>query len=108
MNRVTIVALSDELEKIAAATAVKKEEPKKSGGFKTWAKNTAIIGAGAGLGHGAGMLVDKGLEKAYGDKWAKWSTSTKKKIIGPALGAATAGAFLANQWREKKKEEAKK
>lgn len=84
-------AFFDEFLKIAQAAP-----PEKKPVLQKWVKNTLIAGAGYGLGHGAGMLIDKGLELALKDKWQQIAPPTRKLFVGPALGIATAGAMLAH------------
>jgi hypothetical protein len=95
----TFTAFEDEFVKIAGERAEK---------VKRWARNTALIGAGYGLGQGVGMVADKGLEKALGTTWQNWSTPTKKKVIGTALGIATGGLLLSSQTLAQKRHEAQR
>ena len=106
LRMVSLVALSNEFEKIASSQPEAKK-PTRGDKLKKWAKNTAIIGAGYGLGYGAGTLADKGLEKLLGNRWNNgWDVAKKRKYIGIATGLATAGAFISNQYLNKKRAEA--
>lgn len=93
----TLAGLSSELQKIAEET--------KSPKLKKWLKNTALISAGYGAGQGLGMLGEEALRAALGKKWNGWSSDTKRKVIGTALGLATAGSLLSVANLEKKKAE---
>jgi hypothetical protein len=97
----SLAALSDELLKIAA-----DQQAKKPSTFKKVLKNSLLVAGGYGVGHGVGMLADKGLGKALGDKWSKMVPESKKKWAYPALGAASAGAFLANEYLNYKRQQA--
>lgn len=102
MNQHSLNGLSNELLKIAEA------EQKKPSKLKRYLKNSAIIAGGYGLGHGLGMLADKGAKKAFGEKWTKMVPESKKRWIYPALGAASAGSFLANEYLNYKRQQALK
>lgn len=93
-------AFADELEKLAEA---------KHPTLKRWAKNTALIGAGYGVGHGAGMLAEKGLQTVAGGKWRKWQSPAKSKILRAGAGVSMAATFLAaeNLLRQRSKAEEK-
>jgi hypothetical protein len=87
-------ALFDELSKLASEEPVKKPSPKDR--WKRIAKAGALAGGGYVAGHGAAMLADHAVTKAFGKKYPNWSTSTKKKVIYPLLGLAAAGAALSS------------
>lgn len=95
----TLAAFSDELEKIALSDENKKKA-------KRWVKNTAIVAGGYGAGHAAGMLAEKAVTHAFGEKFKKLQPATKMKLVGPALGLATAGSAAASLYFKKKREEA--
>lgn len=82
-SSVAAAALVDEFTKIAQA--------KKKGKLKKFLKNTAIVAGGYGLGHGAGMLADEFIAKKV---LKNIPLEKKKRWVGPALGAATAGSML--------------
>lgn len=81
-------ACSDELQKIAAH--------QKKPDFRRWLKNTLILGAGYGAGHGAGMLAEKGLSKLLGRKNIITSKAGRIALYG-ATGVAGLGSMLARQ-----------
>lgn len=67
------------------------------GALKTWAKNTALMAAGAGVGTGAAMIVDRFLGHKLGPTWAGMEHQKKKLIIGALIGATTVGSGLLAQ-----------
>lgn len=84
-------ALSDELLKIA-----QEAQAPKPAGFKRWVKNTALIGAGYGLGHGTAHLLDeKVLRPLVGEKWKKWNSPRKAGLMRAFMGITAAGGMLA-------------
>jgi hypothetical protein len=101
LSSATREALFDELVKIAEEAEKKQGNEK----LKRWVKNTAIIAAGAGAGQGLAMLGEKALASKFGPKWAQMSAQSKMRILGPALGAATAGSLLAAQYLKKVQQE---
>lgn len=102
LSLVTLEALSDELTKIAAA----KEE--RNARLKKFLKSTAIIGAGTGAGYGAGMLAEKAFKKALGAKWEQMPIASKTKLLGAAVGLASAGVFVGREWLGHERKEALK
>lgn len=88
----TVAGLFDELTKISS------DEKNEHVRLKKFLKATAVIGAGAGAGYGAGMLADKAFHHAFGTKWQSLPTPTKNRLVGAALGLATAGAFVGKEW----------
>lgn len=81
-------ACLDELDKIAAA----QKKPQ----FKRWLKNSLILAAGYGAGHGAGMLAEHGLKKLLGKKQIIRSKTGRIALYG-ATGLAGLGTMLARQ-----------
>jgi hypothetical protein len=100
-SSVTIVALRDELLKIAMS-----EESKRK--LKNFAKSTATIAAGTGAGYGTAMLADKAFQKMLGHKWENLGSSQKKKLLGAGLGLTLAGSYVARSWLDKERKEANK
>jgi hypothetical protein len=84
---IRLSAFGDELVKIAEA-----QSPRPT--FKRWLKNTALIGSGYAVGHGLGMVAERGAQKLFGQRWAKWSTPAKSRLIHAGAGLAAAGAFV--------------
>lgn len=93
-------ALRDELLKIAA---VDKDDR-----FKKFLKSTALIGAGTGLGYGAGMALEKAVQKAFGAKWATVPGAQQAKLLGAAAGLTAAGAYVGREWLGHERREALK
>ena len=102
MSSVTLGALQDELEKIADALTKKEENKKK---LKKWLKNTALVAAGTGVGEAAAQGAAHLAKKKFGPAWAQTPRAKKLRILGPAIGAGTAGIALATSYIKKKYEE---
>lgn len=98
----TVVGLFDELSKIAS------EQKPGNPQLKKFLKSTAVIGAGAGAGYGAAMIADKAFQHAFGAKWAALGSPSKKKLIGAAIGLATAGVLVGKEWNAHERREALK
>lgn len=96
---ITVAALKDELAKIAAET------PKKPSKLKRFLKNTALYAGGYGVGHGAGMLIERAIKKHLGNRWPSLSNAAKKKILGPAIGLTTGASLLAASRLKRRLEE---
>jgi hypothetical protein len=96
----TVEALSDELRKIASA------QEGRNARLKKFLKSTAVVGAGTGAGYGAGMLAEKAFQKALGQKWEKMPISSKTRLLGAAIGLASAGAFVGREWTAHERKEA--
>lgn len=98
-------AIFDELEKIAEGA----QAPKKTPQWKRALTTAGKYALGYTAGHGAGMLIDKGLAVALKDKYPRWKPSTKHTLLYPLLGAASvgimAGANYAASQRKKAMEE---
>lgn len=86
-SSVSLVAVLDELEKISEDLPTKER-------VKRWLKNTAIITAASGVGAAAMTLGEDVLKRKLGPTWATLSPSTKRYIIGPALGVSSLGAGI--------------
>lgn len=99
MENISTEAMRDELLKISMS-----EESKKK--LKNFAKSTATISAGAGLGYGAGMLADKAFQKMLGSKWESLGSPAKKKMLGAALGLTMAGSYVARRMLDKERQKA--
>ena len=87
---VTFSSFSDEISKIAA----EHFEPPRSDGkvkLKKWLKNTALIGAGTGIGTGAGMIAEKLVRKYH----PEIGPMTKMKYLSGLASAATMAGMLA-------------
>ena len=98
----TLAALSDELTKIAE-DRIKEHRKKRWDSFKRHAKTIAGVSVGYGLGHGAGMLAEKALEKKFGrDAWRTMPLASKMRYLKPALGIATGASYLAATHLKKK------
>lgn len=102
LSLVTLAGLFDELTKISSA------EEQGNPQLKKFLKSTAIIGAGAGAGYGAGMLADKAFRHAFGKKWDVLGHNQKTKLVGAAIGLATAGMFVGREWMGHERKEALK
>ncbi len=102
MDQAIKEAFFNELTKIAA---VKK--PKFSLGnnetftnkdkFKRWAKNTALVMGGTGLGLATAMTVDRLVSKKIGPLWGQVNPEVKAKVIGVLIGLTTAGSYTATK-----------
>ena len=82
--------LLDELTKIAQEE-IKKPEPK----WKRIAKAGLLSAAGMTAGYGTGLLIDEGLRRTIGKRYASWTPDKKYKVLGPigaGLGLAAAAA----------------
>lgn len=85
-------ALFDEIEKIAADSSSPHKPPRLS----KILKSVAGYAGGYALGHGGGMLADKGLQTLLKDKYpTNWDQGTKNKVLFPLLGVATIGLMAA-------------
>lgn len=96
LSTCTLAALRDELEKIADATSARERALReRRRALKKYVKNTLMVAGGYGAGHGAAMLIEKGLEKRYGKAWASLPAQSKARFLKPALGIGTAASLLA-------------
>lgn len=94
----TLVAFRDELEKISASGAEKRERAKK------WLKGTAAVAAGTGLGTGAYMLGERAVSKKLGRRWSSLQPGTRRAVAGGAAGLATVGGMMLAQRMAKEKQ----
>lgn len=78
-----------EIHKVAMSEDAKKR-------LKTFAKNTALIGAGTGAGYGGGMLAERLIHKIEKSPMPK---SKKLRLLGAALGLAGGGVFVGKEWQ---------
>jgi hypothetical protein len=92
-----LVACFDEIEKISEAAQPK--EPK----WKRYLKHGAGYALGYAAGHGAGMLIHRGAQKAFGAKFQQWDQAKRMRYLAPLLGASTAIVMAANQYAESKR-----
>jgi len=93
-------AFQDELLKIAMSEARKSK-------LKNFAKSTATIAAGAGVGYGSAMLAEKAFLKMIGSRFSTLPQSQQNKILGAALGVSLAGSYVARNWLDKERAKAK-
>lgn len=85
---------ADELAEIGFFKSAMSDDAKKR--LKTFARNTALIGAGTGVGYGGGMLAEKLIHKIERSPMPK---TKKLRLIGAALGLAGGGAFVGKEWQ---------
>lgn len=97
---ISIEAFSNELQKIAEDSASSPRRPVNREQLKQFAKDTAIVAAGSGLGYGLGKLTIKGL-KRYGRKLPK---NVRRGLIVGLPVAGGAGGLAISKMREKEQD----
>jgi hypothetical protein len=83
---VILRACADELEKIAKAQ--QKQSLERKGKLLRFLKNTALVSAGYGLGHGAGMLVERAVTPTLRRHKNYLPALAMVASVGSMLGAA--------------------
>lgn len=92
LSGVSLAALFDEIEKLAA------DESKTKSRLKRIAKVGLTAGAGSLAGYGAGVLVDRAAQKMMGERYKKWPVGTRMKVVLPLLGLSMVGWHAAQEY----------